>query len=570
VSVNPANLGLGTYNGTIIVSGANGVAGTVTLNVSLTVTGPLPTINPGGLVNAASNSSGPVAPGSIAAVMGSFPLASSSTAPSGPPWPTNLGGLSIQFDGIPAPIYYASASQVNLQVPWELTGSTQVPVTATVGTQTSSPQTTNLAPFSPGLFSMNAQGSGQGAILNLQYLLVDSSNPASVGDVIQIYCTGLGAVTNQPASGALAPVSPLAQTTTPPVVTIGGTSAKVLYSGLAPGAIGLYQLDAQIPTGILTGPAVPVMVSLGGMTSNTVTLPIQPFPNPQPAITGLSPSSATAGTGPLTLTISGSGFIASSTVTYNSSPHPLSSVGSNQLTITLSTADLAAVGTFPVIVSNPASGGGNSNPVNFTVSPPANPQPLITSLTPSSATAGTNSLMLAINGSGFIVSSTVTFNGVSHSPSLVNSGQLTITLTGSDLAAAGSFPVFVTNPPPGGGVSNSMTFSVLPPATNGLTGNWTGTWGSIPTGVVGTVSAKLVQTGTALTGSISLNSTCFPGGPLSGTVIGSAINATITISGIQLASLDGTVTTSNSIEGAYLVSYSLCTDYGFYFLNRAQ
>ena len=205
-----------------------------------------------------------VAPGGIAAVMGNFLLASSSTAPFGLPWPTNLGGLSVQFGGIPAPLDYAGPAQVNLQVPWELAGSTKAVVTATVGSQTSVAQTVNLAPFSPGLFSMNAQGSGQGAILNSQYVLVDSSNPASVGDAIQIYCTGLGAVTNQPATGALAPFSPLAQTPTVPVVTIGGTSAKVLYSGLAPGTVGLYQVNAQIPTGIVTGPAVSVAVSIGG------------------------------------------------------------------------------------------------------------------------------------------------------------------------------------------------------------------------------------------------------------------------------------------------------------------
>jgi uncharacterized protein (TIGR03437 family) len=637
--------------------------------------GTLPTISTSGLVNAASNSVGPMAPGSIAAVIGSFTLNSSSIAPSGMPWPTSLGGLSLHFDGIPAPLYYASGSQVNFQVPWELAGRTppNAPLTVTVGNQTSSSLTVNLAPFSPGLFSMNAQGNGQGAILDSHYRLVDSSNPASMGDVIQIYCTGLGAVTNQPPSGSPALANPLSWTTTQPRVTIGGAAATVYYSGLTPD-VGLNLINAQIPSGIVTGPAVPVVVSIGGVTSNTVTVAIQPFPvspNPQPSVTSLAPTSATVGTNSLTLPISGSAFMATSTVTFNGVLHSPSLVNSGQLTINLSAADLATVGTFPVIVNNPPPGGGNSQSVNFTVMALPNPQPSIASLSPTSATVSTSPLVLTINGSGFIASSTVTFNGILHPPSLVNGGQLNITLTASDLSDAGSFQVVVTNPAPGGGTSGTVNFNALPasvpvppaptglspgstippgPTVNsltptlswnpspgatgytvviintvtgnsapanvtatsvvsptltnggtylwsvaafnssglgpvaapvyftvalsqtGLTGNWTGDWGSIPSLAVGTMSATLVQTGSTLSGSLLLSSTCFPGGPVSGTVSGSTINATITISGFKLATIDGNVSTDGrTINGAYVVTYGLCTgDYGVYTLSRAQ
>jgi uncharacterized protein (TIGR03437 family) len=479
----------------------------------------------------------------------------------------------MQFSGIPAPLYYASAAQVNLQVPWELAGRTQVPVTVTVGSQTSSPQTVNVAPFSPGLFSMNAQGSGQGAILDSQYRLVDSSNPASVGDVVQIYCTGLGAVTNQPATGTAASASPLSRTTAAPTVTIGGVSAPVLFSGLAPDNVGLYQVNAQVPAGIVTGPAVSLAVSVGGVASNTVTVAVQPFPNPQPTISGLSPASATAGTASVTLTISGAGFTTSSTVTFNGMLHPLSSVGANQITIDLNASDLASTGTFAVIVSNPPPGGGSSQPANFTVSAAPNPQPSIAGLSPSSATAGTPSLTLTIGGSGFIAASSVTFNGASHAASFVNSGQLTISLSASDLSTAGAFAVLVRNPSPGGGVSNSMTFSVLQPAPNGLNGNWSGAWGSwVVLSAYGPMSATLAEAGTALTGSVSLSSVCFPGGPLSGTVTGNAINATITISGIELAALSGTVQTGgNTIDGYYAVASGSCAgDYGVFTLTRSE
>jgi uncharacterized protein (TIGR03437 family) len=232
-----------------------------------------PVISAGGVVNSASSVAGPVAPGSIATVYGSFLLSSSSTAP-GVPWPTTLGGLSLQFGGpLQAPLYYASGGQSSIQVPWELAGQTQDALTATVNAQTSAPIQVSLMPFAPGIFSMNGQGTGQGAILDSSYKLVDSSNPATAGSTyIQIYCTGLGPVTNQPATGAPASSSPLSSTITTPAVTVGGVSAYVLFSGLAPGSVGLYQVNAQVPAGAPTGSAIPVVISMGGVISNSVNI----------------------------------------------------------------------------------------------------------------------------------------------------------------------------------------------------------------------------------------------------------------------------------------------------------
>lgn len=117
-----------------------------------------------------------------------------------------------------------------------------------------------------GIFAVNGNGSGQGAILDASYELVDASNPATAGStIVLIYCTGLGAVSNQPATGAPAPDGPLAWTTTMPTVTIGGTAAPVLFSGLAPGFVGLYQVNALAPAGVGAGAAVPVTISLGGV-----------------------------------------------------------------------------------------------------------------------------------------------------------------------------------------------------------------------------------------------------------------------------------------------------------------
>ena len=100
----------------------------------------------------------------------------------GAPWPTNLGGLSMQFaGGTKAPLYYVSSGQVNLLVPWELANQSQTSLTATVNGQSSTAQTVGLSTFSPGIFSINSQGTGLGAILDTSYRLVDSSNPALAG-----------------------------------------------------------------------------------------------------------------------------------------------------------------------------------------------------------------------------------------------------------------------------------------------------------------------------------------------------------------------------------------------------
>jgi uncharacterized protein (TIGR03437 family) len=138
-------------------------------------------------------------------------------------------------------------------------------------------QTVNVAAFAPAIFTTNAQGTGAGAIQDSSYRLVDSANPAIAGTTyILIYCTGLGAVSaNQPATGAPASSTELAPTTTPVTVTIGGVTANVSFSGLAPGYVGLYQVNALVPAGVAAGSAVPVVISRDAVTSNTVTIVVQ-------------------------------------------------------------------------------------------------------------------------------------------------------------------------------------------------------------------------------------------------------------------------------------------------------
>jgi uncharacterized protein (TIGR03437 family) len=262
------------------------VAGGGEVNVSNNSASDSSSVAPAGQPAPASNSivnaggfGSTVAAGSIASVFGTNLAIGQGTA-SSIPLPMTLGGSSIQLSGRNAPLFYASPTQVNLQVPWELAGQNSASVTATVGTQSSNLRTVTLAPFAPGIFTLNGSGSGQGMILidGTALLVAPSSTggrPALRGEFISIYSTGLGAVTNQPATGMAARAEPLSMTIATPTVSIGGADALVVFSGLAPGAMGLYQVNVQVPQGASVGDAVRLTLSVGGVASNSVTIAVQ-------------------------------------------------------------------------------------------------------------------------------------------------------------------------------------------------------------------------------------------------------------------------------------------------------
>jgi len=256
--------------------------GGVSNSLTFTVTGSAPpppnkpTLASGGTLNAASFAIGaPVAPGEIVTAFGTGLL------------PTPSSKIDVRMNGINALVFNFNNTQVSFQVPWEMAGQTQATLSVTVDGATSNAVTLSVAPSAPGIFTLNSSGSGQGAVL------IASSNeiaapsgsipglsvrPVKRGEYLTIYATGLGPVTNQPVSGAKSPSDPLSSTTTVPVVTIGGATvaaADVFFSGLAPGFVGLYQINVPVPANSSTGDAIPLSLSIGGVTSNTVSIAIQ-------------------------------------------------------------------------------------------------------------------------------------------------------------------------------------------------------------------------------------------------------------------------------------------------------
>ena len=126
----------------------------------------------------------PVAAGSISAAYENFLLGSPTS--SMVPLPANLSGLSnavrwIRNPGVAVPLFYASGGQTNLQVPWEVAGQAQSPLTVSLNSETSAPEVVNLAPFSPGISASMLRGTRHGAVLDTSYHPVDVSNPATAG-----------------------------------------------------------------------------------------------------------------------------------------------------------------------------------------------------------------------------------------------------------------------------------------------------------------------------------------------------------------------------------------------------
>jgi minor extracellular serine protease Vpr len=248
-----------------------------------------PTISAGGIVNAASFDTKPVAPGSYVTIFGSN--LSDSTAPETTailplaidPCSGILTGnscyVTVSFDtpsgavSVPGHLVYASSGQVNIQVPWELQGQTSANVKVSVNSAFGNVVTVQLSDYAPAFFEI---GGGEIAALDANFALINAANPVKRGQVAQLYANGLGPVNNQPTSGDPAPSAPfLATTKTMPTVFIGEQQATVSYSGLAPGFPGLYQINVVVPTTLTAGGTYPVMLSIGGQTAKAANLIVQ-------------------------------------------------------------------------------------------------------------------------------------------------------------------------------------------------------------------------------------------------------------------------------------------------------
>jgi len=222
------------------------------------------------VTNGASNLNGPVAPGEVVVIYGSglgpSPLAQYQTDSNGLV-PTNVGGTSVYFNGVLAPVLYASANQVAAVAPFGIVGSL-AQMYVQYQNVTSAPFNLSVASQIPAIFTLNGSGTGQAAAIdNKDGSINGAARPAKVGDFVQLYITGAGQTSTSGTDG-LINAAPLPVPIATVKVTIGGQTANVNFAGGAPGAVaGVIQVNAQIPSGITVGGTVPVVVQVGASNS---------------------------------------------------------------------------------------------------------------------------------------------------------------------------------------------------------------------------------------------------------------------------------------------------------------
>lgn len=278
------------------------------------------------------------------------------------------------------------------------------------------------------VMSLLSAGSASAQILSVA--CTPTTGPTTAGASYSATCD---------ASGGIAPYSwSISSGSLPPDLTLTPSSdtTTATISGI-PVNSGSYSYTVQVTD---STPVVPMTATQS--YSGTVA----------PNITGISPTSATAGGAGFTLTVNGAGFGSDSVVSFNGTNLTTTVVNSTQVTAAVPSRLIATPGSASVTVS---SGGATSNSVTFTINPP----PVISSISPTSATAGGAAFTLTVNGSGFGADSTVSFNGNTVTPSSINANQVVATIPANLITTSGTVTVAVIS---GGVTSNSANFAINP------------------------------------------------------------------------------------------------------------
>ncbi len=248
--------------------------GMITIDGQIAQNASPPVVFSGGVVSAASSAAGsPLAQGSLISIYGTQ-LANSTAMFASLPLETDLNDVEVAIGTTSLPLLYVSPGQINAIIPYDLTAnsSTALVVQRGLTSTLSAVVPIQISETQPAVFPI---GNGQWAIVDQNNQLLGSTNPTKAGDIIVIYCTGLGPVTGGVSAGSPAPSSPLAPTTNTVSVTISGQPASVSFSGLTPSYVGLYQINVLVPPGVQSGNAVSVVISSGGIQSSPVTIPVQ-------------------------------------------------------------------------------------------------------------------------------------------------------------------------------------------------------------------------------------------------------------------------------------------------------
>jgi uncharacterized protein (TIGR03437 family) len=229
--------------------------------------GPTVRLQPAGVLSAASLAPGSVAPGEVVTLLGSGIGPDSVQQPSPAPSNTVLGEMTVLIDGIPAPLLFASLNQVNIVIPYAVSGKATTQLRVSSGSQVIAELTMPVAAAVPGIFTLDATGVGPGAILNQDLTVNSPSNPAPRGSVVALFATGSGQSDPPGTDGQVARV-PWPKPVLPISVLVGGLDAEILYARAAPELIaGMLQVNCRIPEDVASGDAVPIVLKAGTVSS---------------------------------------------------------------------------------------------------------------------------------------------------------------------------------------------------------------------------------------------------------------------------------------------------------------
>jgi uncharacterized protein (TIGR03437 family) len=279
--VQPTGLAAGTYTGTIAINSPN-VLNPVNVQVTLTVLLiPKPVIT--SIANAGSYGTGAISPGENIVIFGTGigPASLVSNGLTNNAFGPTVGNTRVLFDGVAAPMIYASATQTSVMVPYGVAGRSSTAVVIEFSGVQSNAVPFNVVAAAPGIYTLNQAGTGPGATLNQDGFTVNSaSTPEKRGNVVSVYMTGEGQTNPAGVDGAIIPAvlsalkTPLLQ---PVTATVGGIPATVAYAGSAAGLVsGVMQVNLIIPATAPTGPSVPIVITVGtASTQAGVTVAVQ-------------------------------------------------------------------------------------------------------------------------------------------------------------------------------------------------------------------------------------------------------------------------------------------------------
>jgi uncharacterized protein (TIGR03437 family) len=275
-------------------SGLGDLIGGTTLTVTVQPSSASGAAQPQGAVNAASGQTATpevVVPGGYVAIYGIFLASDGSPSATTVPLPMNLNDTQLLLGDQPLRLSYASPGQVNGLIPQGLNANASFQLAVLRGSTRSVPVPVTVAALQPGIYTTDNSGSGQGSVQIANTALLaapedDGARPVQSGtEYLTIYCTGLGPVVGTkgetaPADGFPAALPTIYQTIGTVTATIGGVNAPVVFSGLTPTLVALYQVNVQVPAGAPTGDAVPLVLTVTNRDgtaaqSNTVTVAVQ-------------------------------------------------------------------------------------------------------------------------------------------------------------------------------------------------------------------------------------------------------------------------------------------------------